>query len=71
MAAGEPAAEDVEVEGGDGGGEGELSEDERRRWRGGDGAGAHEDFVAEHCSFAARRVGGGAFRPDQRSKSQI
>lgn len=52
MAAGKPAAEDIEVEGGDGGGEGYLAEEEWRRWsRGGD---PHEDLVAEHGIWLLR-----------------
>lgn len=51
VAAGEPAAEDFQIKGGDGGGgrEGELAEEEgRQRPRRGGGGGAKEDLVAEH-----------------------
>jgi hypothetical protein len=48
VAAGEPAAENLDVDRWNIGGEGHLPDEERRRWRGGGGAGAHEDLVAEH-----------------------
>lgn len=61
VAAGQPAAEDVEVEGWSGGGEGDLAEEERRRRCGGgggdgDGDGAHEDLVAEHGEIGRAHV---------------